>query len=350
MQPGAKMVLTNQENKNISKHSDVRKTISKQDQTLVERYQNQIQDGTLLFYKNKELKSLNFLRFLNVNTLVFQFCWNIIPKLQSQSIKDLTLILCDISSLNDFVLDNLEVLKLEGNTKQQQLKTVIKEIVRFQKLRELEIIRIKVDISPLSQIIGLTKLRLEMCELRNITVLRQLINLEELSLCKNKYFVDIASLQFLTKLSALYLCDCNLVSLDALRPLSNLQDLIVSQNQIVYIQPLLGLRQLSELSVSNNMIVDIETIQQNHNFEDFDFRCQEQPTQEQLQTANIMRDIQTAVTVLKMIHVQSKKIKKQSQIFKKKIEESLPKQFQDHSQFITQVVSFLNTFQSDISQ
>ncbi|CAL6097584.1 Hypothetical_protein [Hexamita inflata] len=34
MQPGAKMMLTNQENKNISKHSDVRKTISNQDRKI----------------------------------------------------------------------------------------------------------------------------------------------------------------------------------------------------------------------------------------------------------------------------------------------------------------------------
>ncbi|CAL6053544.1 leucine-rich_repeat protein [Hexamita inflata] len=156
---------------------------------------------------------------------------------------------------------------------------------------------------------GLTKLYLMQCQIRSTEALRPLIYLEELYLSYYLY-IDINALQYLTNLTILKMVSCNLVSLDALRPLKKLKELSIFYNKIVYLQPLMELKQLSRLDARNNKVIDFQTIQQHPNFSSFILYGQKQPTQEELQTSNIMKDINNQISFLKQVTLVIKSYKK----------------------------------------
>ncbi|CAL6097614.1 Leucine-rich_repeat domain superfamily [Hexamita inflata] len=141
--------------------------LSEYDKSMIEKYQSEIKDGTVAIQRNQDLTSLNFIRLLNLNELVLKYCQRIIPKLESQSIKKLEIIDCKIQSVKDFRLDNLEVLDIQNYFQYLESKTLIFEIVMFQKLKELYLYSWEIDISPLSQMTGLSKLSLIQCNLRS---------------------------------------------------------------------------------------------------------------------------------------------------------------------------------------
>ncbi|CAL6062832.1 leucine-rich_repeat domain-containing protein [Hexamita inflata] len=302
------------------------------DKEMIEQYKNQIQYETLTIKKNLKLKSLDFIQTFNINRLIIQDCNNIIPKLESKTIKQLQLFYCDIISVNDFRLDNLEVLEILNLSKIQS-NTLIQEIFRFQKLKELCLVEWIVDINLLSHITSLTKLTLYDCDLRDTKTLRYLVNLLELDLSSNQD-INTISLQYLTQLTSLWLQSCCLVNLDFLRPLIKLKYLDVYDNSIIYLQPLFELKELSELGARKNFIIDCQAIQQHLNFLNLDLNNQEQPTKEQLKVADTMRDINNLVIHLKQLCKQSGIVKQQGIKFRLKISESLQKQLTKHMQFI----------------
>ncbi|CAL6081273.1 leucine-rich_repeat domain-containing protein [Hexamita inflata] len=238
------------------KENDQKSKVSQYNKTMIYKYQNQIREGLLIIENKLELKNLDFIRFLNVNTLVLGSCRSIIPKLQSQTIKQLRIYSYDNISLKVFQLDNLEVLTLQSNDTNKS-KTLVLEIIQFQKLKELYLCGWITDISPFLQLGGLTKLglysckqnniqskisqmtnlttlALNDCKVRNASVLLPLIYLEELYLDQNQG-IDITALQYLTKLTKLSLRSCDLVGLDSLMPLIKLKDLNIQGNKIIYI-------------------------------------------------------------------------------------------------------------------
>ncbi|CAL6025402.1 leucine-rich_repeat-containing protein [Hexamita inflata] len=206
---------------------------SQYDIMMIKMYQNLVDNGTLKIISNIQLKSLYFLQSLEIKDLWLYNCRNIIPKLQSETITNLHIIACDFYSLVEFKLNNLEVLEMQSNQKQKEATILVQEIVKFKKLKQLQLERWQVNLNPISMITGITKLSLVSCKLRNTEALRPLYNLVELSLNFNTN-IDITSLQHLTRLTKLWLDECGLDNIDALRPLVNLNELIVSCCSIVF--------------------------------------------------------------------------------------------------------------------
>ncbi|CAL5971766.1 leucine-rich_repeat domain-containing protein [Hexamita inflata] len=241
---------------------------------------------------------------------------------------------CEIQSLKDFWLENLEVLQVYNQTKLES-KTIAQEILRFKKMKELTLHKFTTDFSPLSKLIGLTKLSLWSCDLRNIEALRPLINLEEL--CLNCNDIDITTVQYLTNLTILLLACCNLVNIDVLRPLKKLEQLSIYNNKIVYLQPLMELKQLSTLIADRNKIIDIDSTQLHPNFNHFDLGVQEQPTQKEHQVANIIKDINKQISSLKQICKESRRNKYQNIYFRQKITQQLLQSNNNHEEFVARV-------------
>ncbi|CAL6064119.1 leucine-rich_repeat domain-containing protein [Hexamita inflata] len=320
--------------------------LSEYDKSMIEKYQSEIKDGTVAIQRNQDLTSLNFIRLLNLNELVLKYCQRIIPKLESQSIKKLEIIDSKIQSVKDFRLDNLEVLDIQNYFQYLESKTLIFEIVMFQKLKELYLYSWEIDISPLSQMTGLSKLSLIQCNLRSTKVLRPLINLKELNIGGND--IDITTVQYLTNLTKLSLECCNLVNIDALRELTQLEELNISTNSIIYIQPLMGLKQLSRLEAINNYIIDSKSIQQHPNFEMFNLSDQEKPTKLQVREANILKLINSPIIYQKQIYKKSSHIQLLYTIFKKKVIQQLQKYNIFNEQFHTRAVQLfqrINVFE-----
>ncbi|CAL6003462.1 leucine-rich_repeat domain-containing protein [Hexamita inflata] len=210
--------------------SDELQTLSEWDWAMIKSYQNQIKDEALRIQSNQDLQNLEFIRFFKITELQLYDCKNIIPKLKNRTIKQLRLNDCDIFSVKDFHLENLEMLHFTNLSRQQKQNKLVQEILQFKKLKSVYLFSFKiVDVSPLSQMTGLTALCLEDCDIRSTEALRPLINLTQLFLDNNKK-VDITFIQYLTKLYVLELKSCNLVSIDVLRPLTKLEVLTISTN------------------------------------------------------------------------------------------------------------------------
>ncbi|CAL5971878.1 internalin_A [Hexamita inflata] len=340
------------DNRNSIKDKDVvnnivaPEMILEYDNTMYKRYQKYIQNGQLIFSNSPDLVSLDFIHLLNINSIEFRTCQNMIPKLNSQKIKQLIIIDCQIQSINNFQLDKLEVLKLQ-NYSQKESKTLIMEITKFQNLKFLYLCGWIVDIYPLSQMISLTKLDLFLCDIRSTEALRPLVNLQDLYLNGNKE-IDITTLQYLTKLTKISLDQCCLVNLDALRPLTKLDYLSIEKNSIVYLQAVLELKQLTSLDAQYNKIVDINSIEKHPNFKKFFLVDQEQPTKEQLKEANVMRDVNNQIVSLRNLCKQLNRFKIRSSVFIQQITYKLQMQYINQSSFIAQVTSYfqnMNAFE-----
>ncbi|CAL6074852.1 Hypothetical_protein [Hexamita inflata] len=78
------------------------------------------------------------------------------------------------------------------------------------------------------------------------------------------------------------------------------------------------LKQLSQLNAEFNKNIDTESIQLHPNFNNFDLDDQKQPTKEELQTANILRDINSPISSLKQICKESSRIKIKTSLSDKK--------------------------------
>ncbi|CAL5995062.1 leucine-rich_repeat domain-containing protein [Hexamita inflata] len=351
------------------KENDSKSKVSQYNKTMIYKYQNQIREGMLIIDSEPELKNLDFIRFLNVNTLVLGSCRSIIPRLQSQTIKQLRIYSYDNISLKVFQLDNLEVLTLQSNDINKS-KTLVLEMIQFQKLKELNLCGWITDISPLLQLRGITKLGLYSCQqnniqiqmidvctisqmtnlttltlndckVRNASVLQRLIYLEELCLDQNQG-IDITVLQYLTKLTKLSLRSCDLVGLDSLMPLIKLKDLNIQGNKIIYIQPLAQLKNLSQLDARYNNIIEAETIKQHQNYQSFLLSAQYQPTKAELKEASMMRSFNTPVTFLKQMQKQSRNLYALNHILIKNIiTKSLQLSYYNHTKFIASVAVLL---------
>ncbi|CAL6068228.1 DUF2252_family protein [Hexamita inflata] len=349
--------------------------MSDYDQEMIEKYQNLIEDDALTILFDSDLRSLNFIRELKLNELELNECTNIIPKLKNQ--KQQTVI-----SIQDFLLENVEVLAIYNIYDTLESKVLSQEISQFLKLKKLILYRWKIDVIPLSKMTGLTSLFLQKCDLHstaalihlvnleelcldfskvdftsiqyltkltklslescgpvNLDVLKLLVNLEQLDISCNE--VDITPLQYLTKITKLKLASCKLISLDALSPLKNLIKLNIQDNNVVYISPIKDLTQLSELLARYNNIIDSESIQTHSNLERFDLNDQKLPTQEELIDANNLCDINSPISSLKLMLSLSNNIKSQNNIFKMKMTKCLEIQHQTHQQFIAGITFLL---------
>ncbi|CAL6068088.1 leucine-rich_repeat domain-containing protein [Hexamita inflata] len=357
-----------------------------------QEYQKQIFNNTLEIQDDSQLKSLKFMENFHIQELKLSFCGNIIPKLNSKTIKQLDIICCKVLNVEQLDLVNLEVLQLfedekHVSTQLTQITQLLQSIVeKYSNLKELCLEGFKgIKISPLSQKIELTKVGLIDCNLKNIDALKSLINLKELLLVYNKEIditplqflnqltsinlagcalqnvkalkslvnlkqlflqgnslIDITSLQYLKALSILDLRECKLQSIDTLKPLLNLEELNISANQIVYSQPLGALKKLIQLKCEDNKIIDFQIIEKLPNFKYFKQLIsgdQQLPTKLDIVQANILRNINAPITHLRTIYQMTKMFKTRISVQKYKAEEYLQQSCQNQINFTTQIAS-----------
>ncbi|CAL5979585.1 leucine-rich_repeat domain-containing protein [Hexamita inflata] len=236
---------------------------SEHEQQIIKEQISQIKAGSFKIEGDSELKSIEFIKLLNLQKLELINCNNIIPKLESQSITELHIENNNYLNLNELQLDNLEIFKyyklISERCDQIVNLNFAKEIVQFNNLKQLYLDRCRVDISPLQQIISLTKVQLNQCSLEKIEFLRPLINLTDLSLFGNEY-IEINQLQYLTQLKKLDLGLCGLIKIDALSTLINLTDLSLYGNEKLDIGPLQHLTRLITLNLDSCNLVSLEAL------------------------------------------------------------------------------------------
>ncbi|CAL5978490.1 Conserved_hypothetical protein [Hexamita inflata] len=233
------------------------------DQTMMNKYKDTIKDRVLFIRDDKKLKSLAFTDQFDICTLSLNNCSNVIPTLNSKTIKQLELNCCSSKNIDGFQLNNLEVLKLNQNGS----NVTFSNMQQFNHLKELSIAYSKInDLSNISQLESLLKLNVFGCNIKTLNISKTLKTLQELFLqaCQS---VDISSIQHLIKLTKLYMPENNIKDISAVSGLVNLKELKVSQNKIVNILCLQNLIQLTSLDLSNNNIKNIQIIQNLVNLE-----------------------------------------------------------------------------------
>ncbi|CAL5983463.1 Conserved_hypothetical protein [Hexamita inflata] len=297
------------------------------DELMTEKYLSKIINGSLIIDNDSELTSLQFVQYLNVNQFKLLFCKTVIPELSSSTINEMDITYCNAQSLEHYRLENLEILNLQCyKIDGMQQTQILWNIVQFPKLQQLSLFGfIGVDITPLSQIaFSITKLSLNTCGLKNVEILKILLNLKELDLSNNQFIdisalhdmtqlisldlsfcclenvntlrsliilkelklrcnlIDVTPLQYLTNLFRIDLNSCGLYNISVLQYLDNLEEVDISNNCIIYIQPLQQLNSIVELDARFNKIIDVHTIQYHRNYDKYRLDFQEQLTSEEM--------------------------------------------------------------------
>ncbi|CAL6028305.1 leucine-rich_repeat protein [Hexamita inflata] len=234
-----------------------------------------------------------------------------------------------LTKLTILNLDSCAKLQLGSLSKLTNLDQLYLSSNSIQDIRALQQLQLKQlylsstefdDIDVLQYLTDLTILDLSKCKLSSINALKTLVSLKELNLSrdlshheveqiKNPIF-DITPLQYLTQLEKLEIKQCGLQSVDALIPLQKLKVLHLNNNLIVYAQPLVQLKQLVEIQIMSNKIIDFSS----HFVKFFDLdsyvvKSNKQPTEQEIQYANILRDVNSPVSLLRNMRENRQKFK-----------------------------------------
>ncbi|CAL6047177.1 Conserved_hypothetical protein [Hexamita inflata] len=300
---------------------------------------------------NCRLKQIDMMSFLvNLKELdLANNCFNDLTPLQNLvKLTKLNLSSCEITNIEPLQsIINLEDLDLSQNSNltnliplQKLMKLAILNLKYCQKLKQFDPLRSLIDlkqlildfndlkdISFIKYLTNLQILNLYQCNLSNIDVLTTLVNLKELDLYGNTN-INITPLQYLTELTKLILDECYILSVEALMPLQKLKELHLYNNSIVYVKPLLQLKKLNILQIQFNKIIDFPL--EFSKFLDFDeFKnCNKQPTVELIQKANILRDINFPVYLLRNINTKNQKLQNDIRIRKSTVNQLQQEQIQ----------------------
>ncbi|CAL6063450.1 Internalin-A_precursor [Hexamita inflata] len=188
---------------------------------------------------------------------------------------------------------------------------------------------------------------MESCNLRHLSALKSLINLQTLNIYNNPN-INISELQYVKNITHLNLADCNLVSIYVLRPLMNLEELNVKANNIVYLDADLNqMTKLEKLIAERNRIRDFSSLEKhpNYNIINENGSNQEDPSQAELYLANKFRKIELPNIQLKLIP--HKALKTALKNYKQNINATISNARQSQLQFTANVVSLfplLNQF------
>ncbi|CAL6040294.1 Conserved_hypothetical protein [Hexamita inflata] len=253
-----------------------------------------------LFGQYNYIKSIEFMKNLDIYRLELKHCRYIIQKFKSDTLRELLLDSCDLKSIDELPLENLEVLELIDYNSfkffaiEKDSKLNINCITQCKQLKQLRLQNYKnIDLAPVSKLITLTKLDLENCYVKSLDVLAPLINLEELILSGNQginlkainYFqqlntlqlescaiydkemeiydsINLSPLKTLKQLQNLNLSSCNILHIKALKSITTLKHLVINHNPGIDITPLQFLIQLEKLEMEDCKIKDLSILKQ----------------------------------------------------------------------------------------
>ncbi|CAL6053731.1 leucine-rich_repeat domain-containing protein [Hexamita inflata] len=280
---------------NMQKHEQEQEYDAK----MTQKYESQVLNGKLVI-NDPQVTNLNFIKNINVQTLVFYNYNRVNLKMRNDNIKQLILTFTNahISNfmdekqseqfklqyglikgvelkINDLQLENLEILKINVPYFENDQLLNLK---KFKALHSLDLSRTKTDLTNVHNVLSLSRLimtcncltdidqigsllNLEVLDvswnqLLNISPIRLLVKLKELNIGFNKG-INIAPLKDLTSLINLNLDSCKVRSVSVLKQLINLQDLVLSNNQINDIMVLQYLVNLTNLNMESCGLVSI---------------------------------------------------------------------------------------------
>ncbi|CAL5977748.1 LPXTG_cell wall anchor domain-containing protein [Hexamita inflata] len=245
-----------------------------QDQSLVQKYKNQVISRVLEIEQDEFITNLQFVESFKLKELICKQCDNISFQTVPINLKKLIIIysrvknltgikqmtqlkvldiyidyhLCDISELSN--LRNLTKLSLQSNNIEdisalKELKLLnelnlnnnkiksIKPLENLTKLLQLQFISNKIeDLYPIRNLTKLTKLSFKINLVNDISVLKYTTNIRKLSFDDNQV-VDISTLSSLKQISALSFCGNKVVQIESLNKLNKLNDLYIIYNFII---------------------------------------------------------------------------------------------------------------------
>ncbi|CAL6075459.1 leucine-rich_repeat domain-containing protein [Hexamita inflata] len=247
--------------------------------TYTEVRQNQLENRQIISF-NKEtflkLKKINISNycvdlatFQNLKQLqrVILITCAIISNLNNQTVTEIVLSRCNLKSLDQIQLPNLENLKIRDIDKYENKISSLQNITQFPQLKQLEMIGYdNIDISSLQYLLNLEVLFIEQ---QSICLnVGKSFKLKQLTISECK--VDITPLQYFKQLTNLQITGCSICNIDALRRLTNLQELSLQRNKIIYLEPLQKLTMLTSLDIRFNRIKDFSPIENHPNFINYD--------------------------------------------------------------------------------
>ncbi len=168
----------------------------------------------------------------------------------------------------DIPMDNIDVI-----SDFKDLKTVVlilskpvdlSPLKRFKKLQLLDIKgpfgQDTLNLEPISESRELVVLKIGTIQLQDISVLRNLSNLEHLQLVSQKKIPDYGPLQNLSKLRNLELPGCNIGDLSPMKYISQLENLDLSHTKVSDITPINKLKNLETLYLMWTEVEDITAL------------------------------------------------------------------------------------------
>ncbi|CAL6017854.1 leucine-rich_repeat domain-containing protein [Hexamita inflata] len=272
-------------------------------------------NGVLVVQNIIEQYILEYVQIFDIKKLEICDCNNV-PALKQDYVKELKIYNCEFKSMNEFQLQNLEILNIQSKQakyNEYSMKQFCVNLNIFSNLREIYITNYDVDISTFNSFQYLKQLqKVILTQCNNIPCINSetitefithrskikklddlyLPNLEVITLedsaslnnqhidniaafqnlkqiCINKRNLDITMLQYCKQLIKIDFDSCSLCNIDVLRRLTNLQELSLAGNQIIYLDPLEKLTQLTALDISENCIQDFSAIQGHPNFKQY---------------------------------------------------------------------------------
>ncbi|CAL6116552.1 leucine-rich_repeat domain-containing protein [Hexamita inflata] len=207
---------------------------------LMDKYLMNIKQGVFELKFDDYLENIEFMQNLDISKLILCFCSKVVPKLNSDTIKELNISYCDVQSIKEMNLKNLEVLTLDKVYNNHE------ELANYPKLKELTISSRRIqDFSFLNSLNSLTKLKLSSDSISDISALKQFTNLLHIDLSYNQ-IKDVSPLEFLTQLTYL-----NLYCINYSREVENIQRLKLLVN-------------LEYFNIGDNNCTDVEVVQNFH--------------------------------------------------------------------------------------
>ncbi|CAL6065154.1 leucine-rich_repeat domain-containing protein [Hexamita inflata] len=250
------------------------------DEQMTSKFEGKIKDYNLEIGNSEredpDIKNLRFIEQLNISRLKIYSNNPAAIKLQSKTIKELTLKLPVFRSgqdqalnlnVNDLELENIEALFLDGNRLENNQ---LYNIDKFKKLHTLNVSYNNVDLTHIHNVANLTQLYMQGCDLKNIDQISSLGNLQDLDLSENTQ-IDISPLYKVDSLD-LDVSNCNLKQIVQISSLVNLKDLNIGQNDIMDMSPLIKIKNLTKLCMCECGLLNIDNIQQLVKLEDLDLR------------------------------------------------------------------------------